>query len=71
MKQSTAVGIIASWNHRRNGSAHIHGIVNIGSRRVVDSHIIEKAMPSGRGNYRRNSNREKGRNEADGEEMGR
>jgi hypothetical protein len=41
MKPQAAVGIDGSWNHRRNGSAHLLDMVEIGSGRVVDFETVQ------------------------------
>jgi uncharacterized protein YcgI (DUF1989 family) len=55
MKQQAAVDPNDSWNHRRNGSAHILDVVDDESRRVVDFEIVQRANASERGNYQGNS----------------
>jgi hypothetical protein len=56
MKPQTVVGIDGSWNHRRNGSVHLLDMVDVGSGRVVDLEMVQKATGSGRGNYEGSSN---------------
>jgi hypothetical protein len=56
MKPQAVVGIDGSWNHRRNGSAHLLDMVDVGGGRVVDFEMIQKTTASGCGNYQGSSN---------------
>jgi hypothetical protein len=56
VKPQTVVGIDGSWNHRRNGSAHLLDMVDFGSGRVIDFEIVQKITASGRGNDQGSSN---------------
>jgi hypothetical protein len=56
MRQLAAADPDGNWNHRRNGLAHILGMVDIESGRIFDFEIIQKVNPSGRDNYKRISN---------------
>jgi hypothetical protein len=56
MKPQVVVGIDGLWNHRRNGSAHLLDMVDVGGGRVVDFEMIQKTTASGRGNYQGSSN---------------
>jgi hypothetical protein len=56
MRPQAVVGIDGSWNHRRNGSAHLLDMFDVGSRRVIDFEIVQKATASGRGNCQGSSN---------------
>jgi hypothetical protein len=51
MNPQAVAGIDGSWNHRRNGSAHLLDMVDVGSGRVVDFEMVQKTTASGRGNY--------------------
>jgi hypothetical protein len=42
MKENATVGIDGSWNHRRNGPAHIIEMIDTESGRVVDFEIVER-----------------------------
>jgi hypothetical protein len=50
------VGINGSWNHQRNGSAHVLDIADSGSGRVVDVEIVQRVNTPRRGNYQVSSN---------------
>jgi hypothetical protein len=56
MKRNAVVGIDGSWNHRRNGSAHVIDMIDVDSGRVVDFEVVEKSTSRRRGNYRGSSN---------------
>jgi hypothetical protein len=56
MKPQAVVGINCSWNDRRNGSAHLLDMVDVGSGRVVDFEMVQKTTASGRGNHQGSSN---------------
>jgi hypothetical protein len=55
-KPQAVIGIDGRWKHRRNGSAHTLGMVEVGSGRVVDFKIAEKEIASGCGNQQRGNN---------------
>jgi hypothetical protein len=56
IKPQAVVGINGSWNHRRNGSAHLIDIVDVGSGRLIDFEMVQKTTASGRDNYEGSSN---------------
>jgi hypothetical protein len=56
MKENATVGIDGSWNHRRNGSAHIIDMIDTDSGRVVDFEVVERPNHRRKGNYRGSSN---------------
>jgi hypothetical protein len=47
MKYPAAVDPDDSWNHRRNGSAHILDMVYVESQRVVDFETVHRTNASG------------------------
>jgi hypothetical protein len=51
MKPQAIVGIDGSCNHRRNGSARLLHMVDVGSGRVADFEMVQKTTASGRGKY--------------------
>jgi hypothetical protein len=54
MKPQAGLRIDGSWTHRRNGSTNFLEMVDVGSRRYVDSEIAQNV--SGRGNDPGSSN---------------
>lgn len=56
MKPRAAVGIDGSWDHRRNGSAHVISMMDIKSGRVVDYEVVRRAVGRRPGNYVGSSN---------------
>jgi hypothetical protein len=56
MKPQAVVRIDGGWNHRRNGSAHLLDMIDVGSGRIVDFEMVQKTTASGRGNYEGSSN---------------
>jgi hypothetical protein len=56
MKENATLGIEGSWNHRRNGSAHIIDMIDTESGRVDDFEIDEGGNHRRQGNYRGSSN---------------
>jgi hypothetical protein len=56
MKPQAVIGIDGSWEHRRNGSAHLLDMVDVGSGRVVNFEMVQKTTASGPGNYGGSSN---------------
>jgi hypothetical protein len=47
LKRSAVIEIDGSWDNQKNGMAYLCGIVDVDSRRVVESEIIEKVNASG------------------------
>jgi hypothetical protein len=56
MRHHAVVAVEGSWNHRRNGSAHIIDMIDMDTGRVVDFEVLEKSSPTRRGNYEGSSN---------------
>jgi hypothetical protein len=56
MRLQAVIGIDDTWNDRRNGPVSILDMVHVGSRRVVDSDVVQKGNASGPGDYQRSSN---------------
>jgi hypothetical protein len=56
MKQPVVVGIDRSWNHRRNGLAHVLDMGVLGNGRVADFEIVQKVNAPGPGNFQGNTN---------------